>query len=573
MTVYDLSYDPRDPYFDLPGLPGAQWSVQIFTTRNLYGLDPAQIRLTEDGQSLHLVCDGLSWGGQQQRAHGRVEVYLTRQDGAWNWRISARHTEPLKVVKLLLRGLPEKALAAGWWQPTSAARETREADNPQPTQASFGADQISEANEVWRTTPLRPLRWRYPWPEWLTPWACAGETDDQGFVCVSIRDPEVRAKRLYVHQPPYNHQRPIVELIFEEDAARWGDRIETPDMRLRVCDAFAEVEADFEGHLAFLESAYGLQRWETRPDVPAWMRDIRLVLNLHGQHWTGYVFNTFARMAETLRFVTRHISGKHILAYIPGWEGRYYYAYPNYRPGPDLGGEAAFRQLIETARELGVKVMPMFGMHGANIQVYPDWERSAFRSRTDSYVKLVNCPDWDTDRFGEEDQVFLNPGEPVFRQHLLEQVSAVVHDHNVPGVFLDTSACWFNDPRYNLYDGYRMLIAELHQRHPGLLIAGEGWWDALLALLPVNQSWLGVDRQYRFPQLLTRYARALGHLAEGAPGPVSTGVHERGFTFAPMREPTFGHIRALGIVDDTLERYRDEVVRVCRAIAEGSHDG
>ena len=567
MTVYDLSYDPRDPFFDIPGLPGAQWGLQVFTTRNLYGLDPDRVQITVEGGDVHLLCDGLSWGGQQHRAEGRVEAHLSCQDGAWSWRISARHAEPLKVVKLMLRGLPEEALSQGWWQPTSAVGD------PQALRTDFGAEHINAANEVCRTSRLKPLRWRYPWPEWLTPWACAGEVDSSTFVCVSVRDPEVRAKRLYVHQPPYNDGQPVVELIFEEDAARWRGAIETPALRLCVCKTFTDVEADFEKHLAFLEAAYGLLPWETRPDVPDWMRNIRLVLNLHGQHWTGYVFNTFDRMAEAVRLVAQHIPGDQVLAYIPGWEGRYYYAYPNYRPGPDLGGEAAFRRLLATARELGVKVMPMFGMHGTNVQVYPDWERSAFRSRTNSYVKLVNCPDWDTDRTGEEDQVFLNPGEPTFRNHLLEQVSAVVRDYDVPGVFLDTSACWFNDPRFNLFEGYRLLVDELHRRHPDLLIAGEGWWDGLLGVLPVNQSWLGVNRQYRLPQLMTRYARALGHLAEGAPGPASTGVHERGFTYSPMPAPTPGHIRALGIVDDTLEKYREELIASCHNAAEARHDG
>ncbi len=569
MTIYDLSYDPRDPFYDIPGLPGAQWGIQIFTTRNLYGLDPTRVTITPEGEGFHLVCDGLSWGGQQQHAEGYVEAHLACQQGAWNWQISARHAEPLKVVKLMLRGLPEQALAQGWWQPTSAANDPRSG----LIRTDFGAGHINEANEVWKTNRVRPLRWRYPWPEWLTPWACAGEADGASFACVSVHDPEIRAKRLYVHQPPYTHEQPIVELIFEEDAARWGSSIETPALRLRVCTTFAEVEADFEDHLAFLEGAYDLRPWETRPDVPDWMRNIRLVLNLHGQHWTGYVFNTFDRMAEAVRLVAQHIPGEQVLAYIPGWEGRYYYAYPHYRPSPDLGGDAAFRRLLAVARDLGVKVMPMFGMHGANIQVYPDWERSAFYSRTRSYVKLVNCPDWDTDRAGEEDQVFLNPGEPTYRQHLLEQVSAVVRDYDVPGVFLDTSACWFNDPNFNLYEGYRLLVSELHRRHPGLLIAGEGWWDGLLAVLPVNQSWLGVNRKYRFPQLLTRYARALGHLAEGAPWPVSTGVHERGFTYTPMPDPTPGHIRALGIVDDTLDTHREDIIQACRTAAACSHDG
>ncbi|WP_343421335.1 hypothetical protein [Candidatus Flexifilum breve] len=542
LEIYDLSFDPRDPLYDVPGLPGVRWGVQIFTVSNLYQLDSAQVTVSADGRRLEAA--GLSWAGQQQRSPGSVSVQISEDAGATVWRIQAQHAEPIKVVKLMLWGLPESAIAQGWWQPTSTAGRTAV------------------------PTLTAPVKWNYPWREWLTPWACAGEIDGSPLVCVSLRDAEVRAKRLYTHLPPYADSKPVVEVIFEEDAIRWGNTISTCELRLRVTNSLAEVEDDFAAHLAFLEGAYDLQSWETRSDVPGWMRDIKLVLNLHGQHWTGYVFNTFDQMAETLKTVAQHVPGKHILAYVPGFEGRYYFAYPHYQPGAALGGEAGFRRLVDTANGLGVRLMPMFGMHGANIQVYPDYERSAFRSRTSSYLTLVNCPDWDTDRSGEDDQVFLNPGEPVFRQHLLEQVSGIVQKYGVSGVFLDTSACWFNDPRHNLYEGYRQLVGELHQRHPDVLVAGEGWYDALLAVLPVNQSWLGVDRSYKFPQLLAKYGRALGHLAEGAPGAVSTGVHERGFTYKHAGKVTVGHIPSVGIVDDSLSKYADDVIAACKAALE-----
>lgn len=539
MEIYELSFDPRDPLYDLPGMAGVRWGVQVFTVRNLYQLDPAHVTLSPDG--LHLRCDGLAWGGQQQHSAGSVEARITRDGDAYVWRIEARHDEPIKVVKLMLWGLPASALAQGWWQPTSTA------DHPAiPTQHA-------------------PVKFSYPWREWLTPWACAGQIDGSPQIVVSLRDPQVRAKRLYTHLPPYSDHQPVVELIFEEDAAKWGSQIVTCDMRLTVTSSRTQVDADFDAHLALIESAYDLQPWETRPDVPDWMRDIRLVLNLHGQHWTGYVFNTFDQMGDALRVVTEHIPGKHILGYIPGFEGRYYYAYPHYRPGEAMGGDAGFRRLLRTADELGVKLMPMFGMHGTNVQVYPDYRRSTFVTRTDSAIAFVNFPDWDTDRFGEDDQVFLNPGEPTFRAHLLEQVSGIVRDYGVSGVFLDTSACWFNDPRHNLIDGYKALIGELRRRHPDLLIAGEGWYDAILGLMPVNQSWLRTDRQFIYPQLLTRYGRALGHLAEGAPGPVSTGVHEGGFRYKRDGAPTPGHIPSVGIVDDSLTDYRDELIALCKA--------
>lgn len=542
MYVNDLSFDPRDPYFDAPAAPGIHWTVQVFTTRNFYQLNPDRAQVTPTANGLRLVCDALRFAGQQQDSAGRVEVDVEMDGGALVWSVKAWHSEPIKDIKLVLTGLPQGALAKGWWQPTTRADEF----------VTVGSGR-------------KPLLWNYPWPEWLTAWACAGEGAEA--LCISIRDPELRAKRLYVFQPPYI-EGDVVEVVCEEDAARWGSHFAAPPIRLRLCHSTAEIDADFAAHQAYLENAYALKPWETRSDVPDWMRGIRLVLNLHGMHWTGYTFNTYARMEEALRLVTQHIPGEQVLVYIPGWEGRYYYAYPHYRPSELLGGEAGFRKLIQTGHDLGTFIMPMFGMHGANIQVYPDWERSVFRSRTDGYVKLINLPDWDNDRSGEDDQVFLNPGEPIFRQHLIDQVSAVVSDFGVDGVFLDTSACWFNDPRHNLYQGYQALVGELNRRHPNVLIAGEGWYDVLLALLPVNQSWLGIDRQFRYPQLLTRYGRALGHLANGTPGPGSTGVHEGGFYPILDKAAAHGHIRSLGIADDTLERYRDEVIEICQLAAK-----
>jgi hypothetical protein len=544
--VYDLSYDPRDPLYPVPGLDGVRWGIQVFTTKNLYGLDPDRTQVTEFGDKVKLTASGLSWAGQQQRSEGRVEATVIRQGDVTCWHVEAWHAEPIKCIKVQYWGLPEDTLNQGWWQ----------AVDPEGVAAV--------------PTPNEPLRWCYPWPRtaWLTPWACAGE--GTGAITLSVRDAQVRPKRLYVYLPLYNNGKPVVEIICDEDATRWDSHFATPEIRLRMCGSRTDVTDDFEAHLGFVERAYGLRPWEQRSDVPGWFQDVRLVVTLHGQHWTGYVFNTFDRMAETLRFMTRHLPGKHILAYLPGWEGRYYFAYPHYQPGEAMGGDAAFGRLMDTARELGVHMMPMFGANGTNVQLYPDWERAVFRNPSNRYVDLINCPDWDTDRAGEGDQVFLNPGEPTYRNHLIEQVSRVVRAYDLEGVFLDTSACWFNDPRYNLYEGYQALLGELRQRHPGVLFAGEGWWDALLALFPVNQSWMGIERRYRFPQLMTRYARALEHLMDGTPVTGSSGVHEYGFNPRPRQIPTFGHIPALGITDDTLAKYGDEVIAVCQAATNGA---
>jgi len=537
--LHDFSFDPRDPYF--PVLGGIRFAVQVYTVDNVYVLDPGQARTEPTPDGLRLICDGLAWAGQQRPRPGRVEVDVAGEEGAVTWRIRAWHDEPIKSVKLLLRGLPEEARARGWWKPTSNAGEAQHPTFPQP------------------------LLWHYPvgW-DWTTPWACAG---DGPAVTLSARDPQVRAKRLCVHEPPYGGGGPLVEFILEQDARHFGPHFEAPEVRLRVCATPDEVNADFQAHLAFLEEAYHLPRWETRPDLPDWARDARLVLNLSGQHWTGYVFNTFDQMAEVLRFVSRHIPGEQVIAFVLGWEGRYYHSYPNFIPGPDLGGEEGFARLRQAARETGVHLMPMFGAHGANVTQYPEWERAVWRNRTNRYVELFNRPDWDADRSGEDDQVFLNPGEPGFRAHLRAQITRLVRAHDLEAVYLDTTAAWVNDPRHDMLAGYRALLSDLRADRPGLFVAGEAWWDALLGLFPVNLSWLGVERRYRQPELLTRYARAIRHIERGGPGWGSTGVHEWGFRPAHIGPVTPGHLQAYNVVDVTLSEHADDLARVCREAA------
>lgn len=520
----DLSFDPRDPYFPVPGTD-LRWAVQIFTTGNGYGLDAASAQPHDGG----VRCDRLALLGQQQTSEGGANIDLRRTGDHLEWSINVRHPEPVKAVKLLLTGLPAST-RGGWWAANT------------PRGHAHGVDG-------------QRFQLEYPGPDWATPWVAAGD------LTLSVRDPLVRRQILHVHQPAYA-SAPIAELVHAAPASNRTTTYQVPPILLR--HNVSAPEADLADHMSFVDRTHQLVPWEQRTDVPEWLRDIALVVTLHGQHWTGYVLNTFPAMAEALRFITRHIDGHRVLAYLPGWEGRYYHDYPSYRPGEDLGGAAGLHALAGTARELGVRLMPMFGGHGANVAQYPDWERAVFRNDTDRYVELLNRPDWDSDRSGEGDQVFLNPGEPGFREHLVESVSAVVSEFGVDAAFFDTVGYWFNDPRHELVDGYRRLADELRRRHPGLLLAAEGWWDALSGIFPLSQQWFGVDRDLRLPQVLTRYARTTGHLAEGTPGRGSTGVHEKGFVPRPPDVERAGHIPVVGIADDTLPAHADEVAAIAR---------
>ena len=544
MYVNNLSFDSAHRWWPVPGMPGYEWTVEVFTVDNAFGLDPAAT--TFDGS--RLVCDRLQWLGGQRQFAGRVDVEITEDDGARCWRISVTADEFVKGAKLLLRGLPADALASGWWTSTTAV----------------GSSMIH--------TGEKPVLLSYPWAgsqvpgtDWQTPWAAAGA--QQG-VCLSVRDSEVRPVRLYVYDSSFT-TGPVTEICCDELATRRGRSYTTPQIRLRSFSSEAELAADFGGHLGHLEDVHDLRPWAARADVPGWADEIELVLTLHGQHWTGHVFNTFDKMAATLREICNDISGEKILAYLPGWEGRYYWQYPQYEPGPDLGGADGFTRLVRTADELGVHLMPMFGANGANVRRYPGWERSAFRSPGNRFVSLINEPDWDNDRRGEDDQVFLNIAEPAFADHLFTQIDQLVTRYGIGGVFLDTSGCWFNDPNHELVPGYRRLVDRLRAAHPGLLVCGEGWYDALLGIFPMNQTWIDIAHPPRFDELPYRYARALGHLKDGAPGGGSTGVHEGGVQPVGVPLAVDGYVPALSIVDGSLEHHRDYVREFVLATQKG----
>jgi hypothetical protein len=285
--------------------------------------------------------------------------------------------------------------------------------------------------------------------------------------------------------------------------------------------------------------------------VPDWSREVSLVVALHGMHWTGHTFNTYTQMAEALRWVSERIEGKRVLAFLPGWEGRYYWQYGDYRPEPLLGGADGFSALCEAAHTLGVTLMPMFGANCANTATpgFQEWgEPSVLKSPT-GMVFQGNRPDWDASRSNDPGwQAWLNPGAPKWREHLIGQVSELLGKHNLRAVFFDTQHIWENDPRYPLYEGLAAMRDELHSRFPHLLIAGEGWYDALGAITPVSQ----VGAPARWPEAFGRYNRTFAHLMSGDPSRGSNGVHEAGYT--PFRlvpdEPQWWP--TLTVVDGTL---------------------
>jgi hypothetical protein len=518
--VQFASFDLDDPVFDALGL---RLSVQLVSLENLYGVDPARVQLETDDSTVRIRADGLRWAGGRERAEGRVEVEIERI-GAQRWRLAARARAPvsLRCVKFVLRDL----------------------------EPPDGVPSHGELLAYPQRLPAPIIRVRFG-GDWLGARAA---------------DPQVREKRFAVYTERLGPLagRGALELIHEEAASRFAESLEVPDFFVARGEQAGSLEDEHATHLAL---ARGLQPWEERPDVPDWARDLQLVVTLHGMHWSGRVFLSYERMREILAFVTERIEGRRVLIYLPGWEGRYYWQYGDYRPEPRLGGDRGFAALCDAARAAGAHLMPMFGAHCANAWLprFRDLDPAVFLKSATRNRFHGNLPDWDLSRAHDTGwQAWLNPGHPVWREILASQIEALAARFGFDAVFLDTTEIWTNDADHPVTDGLVALASRLRGRIADLLLAGEYDYDALLPVFPLFQrAWWTAA-----PPWTARFIRRFGHLCEGEPRG-RTGVHELGvFRPGPVAaDPDAGLLPTIAFQDDTLESSKAVVERAIAAAA------
>ncbi len=517
------SFDFADPVFEAFGF---RFSLQLHTLENGYGLDAARCTRSASQGEVVIRTSGLACAGQQERAEGEAELRVRRMaDGSLRASLRARAAQPLRSAKLILRDLP---------LPLAVVRDDGSA------------------------TPVGPWGELLAYPTTLSaPFVCA--RSGERTLGLRFEDAEVRAKRFALateRMGPFAGLGAL-EAIHEEDATRFARELVMPE--LVICEG-ASPASLAAAHCSFAERALGLRAFEQRTDVPPWAQRLRLVATLHGMHWSGRVFLRYDEMLGILRFIAERVGGEGVLAYLPGWEGRYYWQYGDYRPEPALGGEGGFAALCDGARALGIHVMPMFGANCANVwlpqmQGVPDaaYLKSATRNRFHG-----NQPDWDLSRAHDTGwQAWLNPGHPWWRELLGEQIASLAQRFGFDAVFLDTLHAWTNDPNHAVLPGIAQLARDLHARIPQLLLAGEADYDALHAHIPLFQRpWWTTP-----PAWTARYVRRFGHLCEGEPRG-RTGVHEFG-VWQPSAPPKAdeGFIATLAFQDGTLAEARDEIER------------
>ena len=523
-----------------------EFGFRVFTHENVYGMSPRlSARVLDDNTGgVDVSCDEFVWAGGQQTAKGQLNARLRPNPdggpGGITCSVAATMDRPVKAIGVVVRGVPRGRISAGG-APFFDPRD----DEILLGYPFSGGDLFGPQGNGGLTTPLVVIQ----------------PAGGDAVVALSSRDTLVRTKRFYL-QPGEDSYR--VELLVEAEGWRPEGTVETGTWRI---ESAASIGAVAESHYAHLERAFAIPRWIDRSDVPDWLRRVQLVVTLHGMHYTGFIFNDYARMKAILQWMATRIEPARVLVFLSSWDGRYYWDYPRYQPADRMGGAAGFASLIKDARTAGFRVMPMFGANTAN-RNQPGFARiaDAATAKIDGDRLDLNWVDWDNDRHQEGWLSYMNLGVDSWRSWLEGRIADAIQRHDVDAYFLDIVGGWVNNPKADMHVGTRRLVENLRRRFPRVVGIGEMHYDAMMAFIPMYHSF----GQTLIKDIVQRHANFFQHLSHPAPGRGSTGVHEAGFgRWNPQTlSLSDAAIPTLNVVDDTFETYRNEMDAVIQRAKE-----
>lgn len=108
--MQDLSFSFPTPHFQLGGF---EFSVLIYTFRNVYAPDEAQMTVEQPGDTLWAGGKGLRWAGGQMEMPGRFEVRACICSHGIRVKTTAEIQNPgedIRCIKVIIHGIPDGKL-------------------------------------------------------------------------------------------------------------------------------------------------------------------------------------------------------------------------------------------------------------------------------------------------------------------------------------------------------------------------------------------------------------------------------------------------------------------------------
>lgn len=521
MQIQDLSYKLKN---DLLNIEDYQVSVEVFSLDNVYTIVPSSfIKKDNDYYS-----DQIIWGNDMP-VEGNVNLHIEKSTDFNEFKVDASLNQKIRSIKIRFDNLPL-------------------------------GEYISSVDEN-KVVTEKGLIFKYPegWRSLSTP-LLVFKLENGKYLYFSCKNKTV-SHMIFFFKKVNDKMR--MDVVLESEGTKVSNHFITPVVECGIKDNLDEIILK---HSNYIKEIYGLDEYAECSIAPSWLKDISLVVTMHMQTFTGFIFHTYKQALEDMKKITSYLEGKNILVYLAGWEGRYYYKYGNYTPDERMGGALELKALVEGLHELGCKVMAMYGMNimNKNIPALKDIVPIA-EFQSISGAKYHNgSVDWEgAHHYDFNELVQLNVGCKEYQDYLFNQIKNATDEFDFDGAFLDIAACYTNDLNNNLYDGVIELCNRLRTIKKDFLVSGEGYYDGLSKAMPLFQSghtdgWMHYHDRFS-PLLFTRFSREFAHLCLGDVGRGSSGVHELGTneeTMTPLRE---GIIPTLSLVENTVNDYFDKV--------------
>ena len=270
-----------------------------------------------------------------------------------------------------------------------------------------------------------------------------------------------------MHRGPAGY---IVHLYSEADACRRETRYQSPEWRMQATPDWQTFVRDYAG---WYSTAFGIQPFARRPNAQPWLKDISLVVILHGMTHDGKVCHTFDQMAARLEQLADHFPPQKTLIKMVGFEGPIDRRWPDTLPAPELGGEAGFGRLVNTAQQLGYRLIPHLNVWGASFSNPRTAALLPYQIHDQEDHPSTWSFDYDQDEIGEEIFAYISPDTKEWREVVRENIQGLVA-RGVSAIYLDQTGTFINDARHNHFRGLTTLYSELAESFPSIQLAGEG---------------------------------------------------------------------------------------------------
>ena len=368
-------------------------------------------------------------------------------------------------------------------------------------------------------------------------------------------DSRVESKHFFIKKTDKDSMR--VDVVQEQQGTKLSNAFDCPAVEFGIASSADEI---YQKQAQLMEKNYNLLPFEKSKIAPSWLKDISLVVIMHMETFTGYIFHTYEKAYQDILKLSKYVDPKRILVYMAGWEGRYYYKYGNYCPDDRLGGEDGLRNAVKKMKNLGCKVIAMYGMNLANKNIpviNKIYEEAEFQSISGAKFHKGSV-DWEGAHhydFGGFSN--LNIASPLWADELFKQIKETTLKYDFDGAFLDIAAVYVNDRNHSLYEGVCLFADRLRTIKKDFLVAGEGFYDGLAKAIPLFQGGHtdGKLHYHDHPSeyLFTRYAREFAHLCLGDPSRGSSGVHELGMNTIYKTPLSKGVIPTISLVEDSID--------------------